>query len=89
MHRYLCLIAIMLTMLCACTAELQNISSGQVGCSPRSIEISNEKTGFGSNTWTASCNGETYYCERINSEFGTAQVSCKESAPSAGGEEPQ
>jgi hypothetical protein len=53
------------------TAGLASASSGQVGCSPSQIVISNDEGGIGTpRTWTATCNGRRYFCN------ATATVAC-------------
>jgi hypothetical protein len=52
-------------------------TSGQVGCAPNEVEIADEEnTGYGSQTWTATCHGEQYYCSRVDTGKETSQVSC-------------
>lgn len=56
-------------------------SSGVIGCSSDDIQITNESVGaLGDHTWTASCQGRTYFCSMNTAEKGAANVSCKESA---------
>jgi hypothetical protein len=60
---------------------LTGVTSGQIGCAPGDISISDEERSFDSETWKAECNGREYFCSRHGSEnrYSTAQVSCSES----------
>lgn len=67
-----------------CKNSLRGPSSGQVGCPPEQITISEEKAGWDRTTWKAECNGRTYYCTRINSgKNGQTQTNCTESNTAA------
>ena len=69
------LIVVSLVLLGGC-ANLQTMSSGQVGCPPESIIISDDKVNlFGARTWTAECNDKKYFCSLLSSQY-SAQVSC-------------
>lgn len=81
MDRVYLFVAMSVFVFFGCAGELQNMSSGQVGCDPKEIEIVGEKTHYGSRTWTAECAGKTFYCEsRAGSDLAPAEVSCTESA---------
>jgi hypothetical protein len=78
----------------ACHASRQSVSSGQIGCDPSEISISQGEThlGYGENaeTWVAECQGRRFYCSRLNTATGTgkdagiaSQVSCKEALSEA------
>ena len=61
-----------------CGADLKNVSSGEIGCAPKDIEIQDDSGYFGnSRTWTAVCNGKEYFCSAAGNH-----ASCK----AAGGE---
>jgi hypothetical protein len=41
----------------------RDLTSGQIGCSPSEISITNETAGIaGTHTWTATCHGKQYVC---------------------------
>lgn len=44
------------------SGALRTISSGQTGCAPAEIEITDDDIGFNTRSWTATCGGKTYYC---------------------------
>ena len=44
--------------------DLPAISAGLTGCPPNTISIHNEKVGYYNDTWTANCQGRTFYCTR-------------------------
>lgn len=59
-----------------CTT-LADVSSGQVGCPPEEITITDERQSWGAKTWTAQCRGQTYQCSgHGGGEASTPQVSC-------------
>lgn len=65
-------------------SSLQAITSGQVGCAERDITITEEDTGWAARTWTAECNGKTYFCSAITGgQNSGGQVSCKEATETA------
>ena len=70
----------MLFCLSGC-ATLASVSSGQVGCPPSAIKVSDYNAPFLGNTetWTAVCNGKTYYCTKIDDD-DRIDVSCKPAA---------
>jgi len=64
--------------------DKQAATSGQIGCAPSEVEISDEGSGYASETWTATCHGEQYYCSRVGTGKDTSQVNCHAaSAPPA------
>jgi hypothetical protein len=86
-----------LSVVGACHASRESVSSGQIGCNPSQISISEGDThgGFGesSETWVAECEGRRFYCSRLNTATGigknsgtASQVSCKEALSQAEGE---
>jgi hypothetical protein len=46
----------------ASTAQLQSVSSGQIGCKPDVIQVEDYKLGVTTSSWTASCDGSKYFC---------------------------
>lgn len=44
--------------------DLPNISAGLTGCPPHTIAIQDERMGYYNDTWTAKCQGITFYCSR-------------------------
>jgi hypothetical protein len=66
--------------------DKQAASSGQIGCSPDEVVISDEESGYSSKTWTATCGKEQYFCSLVATGKETGQVSCRAAskpAPSA------
>lgn len=59
---------------CASVSMAKRMSAGQVGCPPDNITIENYDHGLVSSTWTAKCEGKTYYCTR----YGDSGANCKE-----------
>lgn len=59
---------------CVDTVQLARISSGTVGCSPDDIEITDHGDSIGTQTWTAHCHGQKFYCSRL----GTGAVCTRE-----------
>jgi hypothetical protein len=71
------LLLVSLSALPGCTWSMAAKSAGQIGCPSSDIEISDYGQSFGALTWTAVCNGQTYYCsEHAASAKSTSQVSC-------------
>jgi hypothetical protein len=46
----------------ASTAQLQSVSSGQIGCKPDAIQVEDYKLGATTSSWTASCDGAKFFC---------------------------
>ena len=42
--------------------DLPSISAGLTGCPPDVIAIQDEKMSYYNDTWTAKCQGSTFYC---------------------------
>ena len=57
-------------------------TSGQVGCAPSDVEISDEESGYRSDTWSATCHGEHFYCSFV-AAGSSGQVSCHPASTSA------
>ena len=69
-------LAIMLMTGCAAsTPELQRLTAGKTGCPESLIKISDSKVGVKTASWTAECEGKTYYCAGDDMLRG---VSCSE-----------
>lgn len=48
---------------CKSASISKDLTSGQIGCSPHEISISNETARIsGTHTWTATCHGKQYVC---------------------------
>jgi hypothetical protein len=60
----------------ASTSSLQSASSSEIGCGPDEIVVANYKLNMYTSSWTAQCNGKTYYCS--GSDTLKDRVSCKE-----------
>jgi hypothetical protein len=68
----------------ACGPTRKAMSAGQVGCQEAEIEISDESSSFGSETWVATCNERRYVCSKVKTGqvygegvYGSAhQVNC-------------
>ena len=57
---------------------------GQIGCAEQDIAIVDDNSGWGTRTWTATCQGKTYFCSSHGGgQHSTAQVSCKENGGGA------
>ncbi len=64
-------VATLLLVLSGCYPPAAPLSSGQVGCDPAAVTVTNDEMHFGSRTWTAICHDKTFYCSQVG-----AQVSC-------------
>ncbi len=58
-----------------CTINKEKYTSGLIGCPEEEILVTKESGGMMANTWTAECDGKTFYCTY---KTGGA-VFCKES----------
>jgi hypothetical protein len=75
--RSLGLVSVVMVVATSACATLQQYSSGQTGCGPDEIVISNEEHALGVATWTAECRGQKYFCSAHGGgKNATAQVSC-------------
>lgn len=75
------LIVLMAVFISACSATggFQRMASGEIGCPPKKIKVSNANSRWvldGLRTFQAECDGVTYYCSYHNHDLGN--VSCKE-----------
>lgn len=70
-------IAVVLSVvfLAACTINKTKYTSGIIGCPERMITIAESSGGFTANTWTARCDGKTFYCTYA----GIGNVTCSPS----------
>jgi hypothetical protein len=48
----------------AVMGDLPTISAGLTGCPSNTIAIQDESMGYFNDTWTAKCEGRTFYCTR-------------------------
>lgn len=72
MKKYLLLLAVALGG-CAPTAQL-HLSAGRIGCSTNDIVIGDVASTSHSETWSATCRNQVYYCSATD-EF--REVVCK------------
>jgi hypothetical protein len=66
MFNSVCVCALFIVMM-GCTTvmgDLPTISAGLTGCPPERIAIHDERVGYYNDTWTAACQGRTFYCTR-------------------------
>lgn len=59
----------------ACTINKAKHTSGIIGCPEHMITIEESSGGFTANTWTAVCDGKTFYCTYA----GLGNVTCSRS----------
>lgn len=59
---------------CTTTAKM---TSGQIGCTPNDIEISDNEYGLSTRTWVATCRGRKFFCSLTQSGLAH-QTTCKE-----------
>ena len=79
-------VVLILMVAASACATLQQYTSGQVGCGPDEIVISNEDHVLGVATWTAECRGQKYFCSaQGGGKYATPQVSCRDEASRAPG----
>ena len=79
MKTYLGVRLLPLLLLASCaasTASLQSTSSGEIGCSPSDISISDYRLNAYTSSWTARCNGKIYFCS--GSDTLKERTSCKQ-----------
>lgn len=68
-------VLISLVTLSACTINKVKYTSGIIGCPESMITIKESSGGFTANTWTAVCDGKTFYCTYA----GLGNVTCSRS----------
>ncbi len=66
-------------LLGGCARDLARSSSGAIGCPPESIAVSQVSVGWSQTSWSAQCNGTTFYCSgegaaSCTPEFGDAEA---------------
>ena len=67
------------TLVSCATSARREASAGQIGCPKDEVTISNENSGWGTASWTASCRGQKFYCSAVSDgQYGGATVNCKE-----------
>ena len=59
----------------ASVSSLTSATSSEIGCHPDEISVSNYKLNAYTSSWTADCNGKTYYCSGLDTLKD--RVSCK------------
>lgn len=68
---------------CSSTGAFQRMASGEIGCPPKMIKVSNANSKWvldGQRTFQAECDGVVYYCSYFNKDLGN--VRCKEARAS-------
>jgi O-acetyl-ADP-ribose deacetylase (regulator of RNase III) len=61
---FICASCILMMGCTTVMGDLPAISAGLTGCPPDTIAIHDEKVGYYNDTWTANCQGRTFYCTR-------------------------
>lgn len=72
---------LMIAALAACGGGLKAMTSGQIGCAEKDVQIIDKHTGWSEVTWTAECHGKRFYCSSFSTGIGEAassQINCKE-----------
>lgn len=59
-----------------CGSNLASVSAGHVGCSPNEISIADERSGWSTVTWTATCRGRRFQCTSAANGPRTTQINC-------------
>jgi len=59
-----------------CVWDKRAATSGQIGCAPSKVVISDEESTASAKTWTATCGDDIYYCSVVATGNDTAQVNC-------------
>ena len=80
------LLGVLAFLVCGCAAldgqivaRLQDVTSGHIGCPPEEIAIPAKSLTGG--TWTATCEGRTFYCSSYSTGGDTSTVSCAAALP--------
>ena len=60
----LCAATFSMTGCAVVMGDLPATSADLIGCPPQLISIQDEKLGYFNDTWTARCEGRTFYCTR-------------------------
>lgn len=66
---------------CASSGPRAAYTSGQIGCSPSEIVITDGDMGWTTNTWTATCRDKTFYCTYSTSYNYASRTTCTEAVP--------
>ena len=61
---FICAFCLLMTGCAAVMGDLPTISAGLTGCPPNTIAIQDESMSYYNDTWTAKCQGRTFYCTR-------------------------
>jgi hypothetical protein len=61
---FMCAFCFLMMGCAAVMGDLPTISAGLTGCPPNMIAIQDENLGYFNDTWTAKCQGRTFYCTR-------------------------
>lgn len=73
MRRVALLVVLLGSAACAASpARLQSVTSGQIGCPPDAIQVSDYKLGVSTSSWTATCNDTKYFCSGSDMLKGVA-----------------
>lgn len=80
MNKLLIILIAALISACSSTGAFRKMASGEIGCPPKKIKISNANSAWvldGQRTFQAECDGIVYYCSYYyNKDMGN--VNCKE-----------
>jgi hypothetical protein len=60
----LCVSSFLMAGCAVIMGDLPTISAGLTGCPPHTIAIQDESMNYYNDTWTAKCQGRTFYCTR-------------------------
>ena len=60
----ICVSCVSMTGCAVVMGDLPTISADLIGCPSQTIAIQDENMGYFNDTWTAKCEGRTYYCSR-------------------------
>jgi hypothetical protein len=61
---FICVSYFLMTGCAVIMGDLPTISAGLTGCPPNTIAIQDESMNYYNDTWTAKCQGLTFYCTR-------------------------
>jgi hypothetical protein len=68
--------AVILLLTTGC-GSLESVTSGQIGCAPSDITISDQGSGWNTSSWVATCHGKEYFCSSASNGPYSSQISCK------------
>ena len=60
--RCLTILSVFIVLGTSCAYQLQQVTSGRIGCPPEAIKTSDYKEGWNISSWKAECKGKTYFC---------------------------